>query len=273
MSMGTQFWWFYDAAAAAVILICIYSCGKKGFSKLIALVIGYVLCIAAAFAISDKAAEYIYGNYVKQRDIAAIEQLLDENKLSTENILAEMGIDNLYDNDAAEILMQDSEAKDNALETADRLFSENLPLYIPDSFSEISDQLSSGEIENILNLISGNDNLKVAEYIEENYTGAVARNIIKLICFIISLAVLIIIMKILVNSFGSNKSGNSAGSVLNHTLGGTFGAVEGVFAVFILASAVRVLIAVGNDEMMFFNSSVVEKTYIFRYIYNLTAEL
>lgn len=274
--MGAQFWWCFDLTAAVIIIISIYSSGKKGFVKSAALLVSFVVCVALASVISDKAADHIYENHVKQRNIKNIEQLLDENSLTrkTENLLEELGYSDITDESGiAAVLVQDANANKVTMDMIDELLSDRLRFYENDVSNERISKFGSDNLTRFLTMAQSGDNKAAAEYIEENYTGDISRNIIRVICFIIILFLLMILAGQIIHMFSSKEKERTLLSISNHVLGGVLGAAEGIFIVFIFAAAVRVLIALGNNEIMIFNSDTLENTIIFKHIYKLTMKI
>ncbi len=63
------------------------------------------------------------------------------------------------------------------------------------------------------------------------------------------------------------------GDIADHAVGGFLGIIEGAAILLMLAALVRALVIMGSDEMMIFNSDAVNKTFLFKHIYNLVLKL
>lgn len=271
--MDTHFWWFFDAATIAVVLVFMYIFGRKNIIKTGVMLGCCIVSFAAAAFLSVKAEEYAYEKYVREFNISQIESLLDDNRFTkkAENILDERGYAAMNEESGmASVFVWDLMAEMDAMEMVDSLLSENLRFYIPDKSAKLFDIIGYQGFEKLSMLFSNTNNRQAAEYIEENYTAGVSKNIIRIICFIIILFVLIAVSGSLTGFASRNISGSKTGYILNHTAGTLIGAVLGVFTVFVVSAAIRVLISFGNDQMMFFNSGVIDETFLFRHIYKLT---
>lgn len=302
--MGTQFWWFFDAASAAVILIAVFLSGKKGFAKSIAVTIGWVVAMAAAFAVSGGAAGFFYGNAVKPSNVSAVENALrhssitqktksyieglgynvtvDEEKLSeifsksTEtDVYAELY---KYVNNINGRVVDDEAAFNDKInngfaEIMESLLADELTSYEAEAAAEKIRTYGQSGFKSDLNVICGSDTRAAAELIEEQYTSGATSDIIRIFCFIIIVFVFMIIVSVIARKLSDGGAFSPAGDISDHVLGGILGAVEGIAVIFTAAAAVRALVILGSNEMMLFNSETIDKTIFFKHIYNLVLKL
>ena len=77
--MGTQFWWFYDVAAAAIILICVYISGRKGLLKGAFSAIVCVVALIAALGASSVSAQSLYENTIRSGNVKKLEKSWDKD--------------------------------------------------------------------------------------------------------------------------------------------------------------------------------------------------
>ncbi len=63
--MDTEYWWFYDLFILVTILFCAYSGYKKGFAKVIVMMIGYIAVVILFIFIVNIAGSVVYEKYVK----------------------------------------------------------------------------------------------------------------------------------------------------------------------------------------------------------------
>ncbi|MDE7363633.1 MAG: hypothetical protein K2N27_01905, partial [Ruminococcus sp.] len=59
----------------------------------------------------------------------------------------------------------------------------------------------------------------------------------------------------------------------SHIAGGFIGIATGVIMIFAGSAVIRLWAIMGNNEMLFFNNDVIDKTYIFKYFYDLTMKM
>lgn len=299
--MESQFWWFFDVAAISVLLISIYLSGKRGFSKTIFVIIGYILSITAASAFSGGAADIIYDKFVKQRCQTQIEAALADVSMTqkTKSFIENLGYGVILDEEQiGEIFSSGGSVSEklyeyvNSIENrtvdtaegfnenisegfadiAESVLSENMHSYASNCAAKLIEDDADGFGEALRLLQTGADD-EAAAYIEENYTADAVRDIIKVICFIIILFILTSAVRFISVRIGRSGKIHPLGYIFEHALGGVLGIAEGIMIIFLAAVAVRIIVVLGNDEMMFFNSKAIDETFLFKHIYKLTMKL
>ena len=109
-------------------------------------------------------------------------------------------------------------------------------------------------------------------YISKNM-AAPAYNIIgRLVSYLVIFAVIALGLLLGINAFFSHKEVDAIG-VVSHVAGGIFGLFTAAGIVFAIAVWVRVSAITGNNEMLFFNNDVVEKSYLFKYFYDFAMKM
>jgi hypothetical protein len=102
---------------------------------------------------------------------------------------------------------------------------------------------------------------------------APAYNIIgRLVSYLVIFAVIALGLLLGINAFFSHKEVDAIG-VVSHVAGGIFGLFTAAGIVFAIAVWVRVSAITGNNEMLFFNNDVVEKSYLFKYFYDFAMKM
>ena len=82
--MDTEYWWFYDLFILVTILFCAFSGYKKGFAKVIVMMIGYIAVVILSIFIGNIAGPVVYDNYVKQVMVDSVKNIVDEYNFETE---------------------------------------------------------------------------------------------------------------------------------------------------------------------------------------------
>lgn len=299
--MGTDFWWFFDAAAAALLLVTIFLAGKKGFSKVIVVMIGYVIAVAAGLSISGAVSDFFYDNSVKQTNIKNITSVLERTDftLETKTRIEGMGYNVRVNSDKLNDVLSNS---DEAL--FDELYKyvnningkvvdtkESFTEKMTEGFAEITGEILASELSgyevnaaknsiiegnadysSVISVLYDGNYTAASTYIVENYTAPASKDIIKIFSFIIIIFVVMIVVRMIASVIDQKDSIRPLGGISEHVLGGALGAVEGVVLLFAAAAAVRACILLGNDEMLLFNSETVDKTIFFRHIFNIMLE-
>lgn len=302
--MSTQFWWFFDVAAIALLLVTIFLSGKKGFSKAVVTAIGCILSVVIAFPTCGGVADFVYKSSVKQSNVKAIDKALEKNSVQTKlkTYLEGLGYSIRIDEAIlSDILTGDEDVYDALYKyvnningrTVDtkEIFDEKLTEGFAKSVSDIlaqelttyeakaaGDKIRSAEGQALLKtdikIICDPNTTTAASRIESSYVAQASKDIIRILSFVILVFVIMIIVKIidkLIN--GEEKPDRISNEITSHVLGGVMGLAEGVMLLFVAAAAVRACVIFGGDDMMLFNSETIDKTLAFKHIYNLVMKL
>lgn len=305
--MGMQFWWFYDVAAAAVILVAIFISARKPVSKAVSSLIAYALGLLVAISASGSLSGSIYKNTVKSSNIDKIEKALDESTITTEvkiyieslgynvavkeenlaKIFSEAGLSTVHD-DVYSALYEYANNINGRVVDTEEAFNEKMTKGFAEIISDIvSENLSSYAAEAAYDAII-NDSASInellvftqqetmtdaAEYIEENYTFTAYMSIIRLISAVILMFIIVLAVKFFAHALLDKGSEFAQLSIAEHICGGIIGLLIGAIIVFIAAVAVRIYTMLGSGEMLFFNNEVIDKTLFFRYVYDLVMKL
>ncbi len=300
--MGTQFWWFYDIIAGAVLLVCIFLSGRKGFMKGIVAALGLVIAAAAAFGISGAVADSLSGSTIKNSNAKKLEKCIDSSTFTDKYAayLEGMGYSIRVDkNKLGNILDSDvqydeaiakyvnninarkvEEDNDILLEKVHEGYAvvigdiaeEALSKFAAETSAAIIRSDSSG-MQELIPLLRDQENMHpAAGYIAEHYTSAAYGTLICLIAYLTAFIVLGALIVFGTNAFLGGRE-TSAASVSSHIIGGVAGIVSAAAIVFAIAVSVRLWAVMGNDEMLFFNNEAVEKSYVFKYFYEFAMKL
>ena len=299
--MDTQFWWFFDAMALSAILISIYRSGKRGFSKTAVIIAGCVISLVLPVAAGGKTSGWIYDIGIKKSKDAKIEMVLKGSDMAqkTKNYIDSLG----YGISTDELMI--GQIFSSGGDITDRLYEylteidkrhtdsiESFENSMSDGYAEIMENIlekglsryeASEAAEKIkkdtdgfnvfLRMMQNGSQKEAALYIEENYTASASIDIIRTVCFIIILFALSAAALFISNEINKSGSVKGAGEIAEPILGGLLGIAEGIMIIFLAAVLVKLLIFISSDEMMFFNSSAIEKTFLFKHIYRLAMKL
>ena len=123
-----------------------------------------------------------------------------------------------------------------------------------------------------MQLLKDEDNFKpAAEYIVDNYLEAPYISEIKLIVFLVVTIFLVLITLLIETAAGKNRQMEP--SIVTHAMSGLIGLFKGAVIVFVIAVMVRLYVVLGSNKMLFFNHDAIDKTYIFKYIYNIIKDM
>ena len=84
------------------------------------------------------------------------------------------------------------------------------------------------------------------------------------------IVILLVIWVLAVRVFMGKKGEEGA---LSNIVGGVLGIIKGGIIVFVIAAMVRLSVILGNDEMLFFNFDAIDKTIIFKHLYQIVLKM
>lgn len=299
--MGTLFWLIYDIIAVAVILLCIYLFGKKGIFKSAIVLVSCLIGLFFSVTVSGNASQSIYRTAVRDNNVSKLDKsLIDIDipyylKDSVENmgyniianpkkidefLQSEKELDkslyNYLNNINGKVIDNEINFKNNL----NQCYSDVMKKIIYKDLSRYAvavacQKIQNGETDfgNLLKMInSGGQRKDSAEIIDETYTADAYKDVIRLIVCVIIFIVIFAIGFLTSISLGVNQREVSE-STGSRIAGGLCGIFIGTAFVFLIAVALRLYIIIGNDENLFFNNPAIDKTFIFRYAYNITYKL
>lgn len=300
--MGTQFWWFYDVMAAAIILACMFIWGRKGIFKSVLALTSCFLAAVIAFGVSAGIAKTVYSSTVRVSNIKKINANIEDGSFLSAYAayLESLGYNIRVDKDKLEVILSgkgdyteeicryvnningrkveknDDILRQKVCEGYASVISNIVSVSLKNKYaSEITSItiMEEGNIDELMPLIAGAEvERKAAEYIVDNYTADAYYSLFRLGTVLAMFVVLAIFIGFIMKSFTANRDELDKG-ISDHVIGGAVGAVTG--AVFVLAAAVvvRLWAIMGSNEMLFFNNEAVDKTYAFRFFYNMIMKM
>lgn len=299
--MGTQFWWFYDVIAAASLLLCIYLNGRKGIFKAAVMLVSCIVGVLLAVPMSGAVSESIYKTAIRDNNIKKLDKSLIDVEISSYlgDALDNMGYNVIVNNKKIdEILESDKDVDEQIYKYFNNINGKvvdnevNFRNNLNECYSKVMKKLISADLTNyavataskkitdgkmdfgsLLKMIkTGEQRNEAAKLIADIYTAEAYKNVIRLLVCVIMFALVfafgLLTAKALTGS--QREIDESTGS---HIAGGVCGIFTGAAIVFIIAVAVRLYVVMGSNEMLFFNNEAIDKTFIFKYAYNIASEL
>lgn len=294
-------------ALAAVVLVMIFLGAKRGFAKTITVLIGFIVSIVIGAVASGSVSGFIYENAVKQGNVNHIEEGLSKNDVvqKTKSYIEGLGYNvKVKESKLKEIFSKGGDVRDPLYTYLNningRTVDEREVFYqkITEGFADIMDSILSEKVSDYAGEVTADqilskpaafgDALKAivtedneetethkeaAAYIEEHYTGAASREMIKLMTSVIISLVMVIISLMVVHKYNGSGTGGYSGELSDRIIGAATGIAVGAAVIYILTMAVRLLVIFGSDEMLLFNSDTIDKTFVFRHIYNFIVKM
>ena len=293
--MGSDFWWFYDVVSVAILLFCIFINGRRGWAKSLVSFIGVAFSFIIALSVSSSISSSVYNGMIKNSNVKKINETLSSKDISRElsDYLETLGyIVDVNPNQIKKIFESDKEYDEqiyrylnniNGKKVDDEevfyeklhdIYGSIMSGYISDNLNEYSAENARKDVienpekmnEFIELMLDKENKLSAAQYIELNYTAEPYKKIIRLIVFLIIFVIINVLFIFVVRSL-VGKQFNMQG-IGSHLIGGLIGFAYGGVFVVVAAIIVRLNVIMGSNEMLFFNFTTIDKTYIFEYVYN-----
>lgn len=298
--MDTQFWWAYDAAAAAVAAVIIYLSAKKGLSKTIFTTLGCIISLVFAITLSESASDAIYRSAVKSGNIKSVRRSLEDvqitskfrvflenqgynitvNESRLQSILAES--ENMQDDlfkYACNINDKEVDEKEAFIQKVNsgffdifhEMLSHELPEYLLSDLSLMNDdsRLTQQAVQMVVRLEMIDDiPQETVDYLENTFIQNRASEICRFAAFSIIYILLMLVIRLFANIITAMLDIPSVGAA-EQPLGAVMGIIRAGLFLIAAAAFVKFLVIIGDEKMMFFNQKSIDKTIVFKYIYNL----
>ena len=298
--MGDQFWWFYDVLAGAIILVSMFVAGRQGAVKAMTRFVAYLLAGVIALSLSGPLGGALANTAMKESNAKKINNTISSVKFDSKVADYINSLDYGVKADPAKLGKIYSGNKDYNVEiykylnnrkgrnigddqeTFNQKLTEGYALIIrdivADEMNKYASEVAAKEVrehpikfnELIPMLRDKETKGPAADFISENYVQPAYDTIIKLICFIVTFALLLLVLIF----FSRTLVGDAYQELqLSQQIGGAFiGILKAAVLIMALAAVVRLSVVLGSNEMLFFNHKAIDKTYIFKYLYNYLAD-
>lgn len=299
--MGTEFWWIYDAAIVVFALIMIIISAKRGFSKILLVVFSCVLSIVISIATNESLSPFIYKNVYQGSNRRAINRSFEEFYAGEEiaKIIEDMDYNVRANEDKINNVIEDEKTEfhkrlyryvcnangievdtlENFTAEFDKRFSDML-------FNMLSENIQKGYLGGIEDLAQQPDKVEdivrlikfepdegvpsaIGKYIEENCLREDSTQIISIIAFAIVYIFFMIIFRLFTIYLNNIKVISKLGGKSEGFFGALLGGVNAAADLIIISLIVKFAVVISRGEKFLLNEDVIEKTYIFKYLYNL----
>lgn len=223
-----------DFAIIAIIALFIWRSAVRGFVRTLIETVGGIIIICAVFSLSNSFADYVYDSYIRGDIVSSIAETANTTGLKTSK-----AIDDIW---------QSLPSIVRGAAAVGGFDKEKLSVAIEDTVSGGAKKVESLVADNIVKPI---------------VTGAIS--------FIVSL-LLITVMLFLLHKVARWINGMFKLPMINSVnaiLGGAVGAVKGAVVIFALISLIWLLMRVFGDKFAFFTPEFIDKTHLFKLLYNL----
>lgn len=276
--MGTQFWWIFDVITLSITAGVIYGAVQKGLNKVILPLLGYVAAIVAGIFGSNALEGVVYEHLFQEEIRTSVQSALTVEEWDLLDAAAETLAIAGQDTSAEEVHKLYRDAADGGepmpdwleegiCRTAETVVSARQRAHSEIALSEV---FGREDLMTFLASLYGDKPEEAATLLEEKFYQPPYREIAHDGLFLmIELAMLIIYS--MIASVAGNLEEQMHIRRGNRLLAFPAGLVEAACLLLIFVIVVRLIVRVGDGEIVLFNRETIGETWIFRYLYELVA--
>lgn len=232
--MGTEFFWFYDLIVVAVVLVCIYAGGKKGFMRMVISMIGYLASIVISIIAANAIASWLYTSYIGPSITSGIEQRVGTL--------------------AAEYKAEDVIAAATA----------SFPQVIADAMKQLVGE-NSAALDKIAGSV-GSAAGEVADSAAQAVVEPMLTFFVKVVIFMVLMSILSFIVIRVAKLFEGVGIIPIIGPI-NSLLGCVLGVLQAGMILLLIVLLLRAIILISGGQLIVLNEPTIERTFAFRYVY------
>lgn len=283
--MGTQFWWFYDVLLVCVTGMLLYAAIAKGFNKIIFPFIGCIAAfgIAVAACLGDGLTNSMYRMLFQEKITVTVDAVLSEWSYADEISSQYQNMEKIADSDEAypetltaedvTMLLSEMEQGKTAPVWFRTLMLNRAELLLEKRFSPHTETPLTEALEEDAALFQ---KFAVSLYQEDGGTAAAVleqywycpgyRELVRIGLFLILEAAILIISWMIAAVAGSLEEQMHVRR-FDRLLAVPVGLIEALILLVNFCIIVRFAILATDGQMLMFNQETIEKTQLFRYIY------
>ncbi len=305
ITMGEQFWWFYDVIAAAAVAVCAFLAGRKGPVKSMVTFVGCIIALFVGISAGSGISKPLYSNIMRDSNVTKLTKTIESEKLPEKvaEKINSMGylvtvdqkkLQSIYETDLSKkrgstydsliysymnsINSKKVDDEDAFIGKLHEAYAEIIKDFVSEELSPYAAEIAyreilrgfekdDGKFNELIPLLMDIETKKpAAEYIVDEYTESAYVEVIRLITMVGLMAVIIVVSLLLSKTLSSGQDEYVSPGA--HMIGGIIGLLTGAVIVVLIAAIVRLYAVMGNNEMMFFNNKAIDRTYVFKYVYD-----
>lgn len=298
--MEFQWWLIFDAAVVLIAAYLIFSNARRGLTKVFILNIGYVFAMVLAGLVAVAAGPQIYDLAVRDENVKAFEQVVDE--VNIPKVLAD-AVDNnkslgfkcdpkqieeflrsgnteryavnLYHSlnahfgeSIGDFTSFEKLLRDAYLKAVGKAMDEKLPRYVRMNFEQqiaADPDVMAKMLE--VSYAPGTYTKKIAETYEAQFGEEPCVEILRMFVYAACFAVIMIIAAVLSAAFKNSLFFNVT-QASERTYGALLGIAETVALVILFTILIRVIVMLGGGDILIFNDTIIKESKLFSVLYN-----
>ena len=290
--MSEIHWWLYDLVVIAVVVLCVWNGMSGGIFRAIGGLAASIVSCILAFFIAEPVSEMVYDAFLQKQCQSIVYENLEKADITDDvrRMLEQNGIYlSVTDDEIADIIDTVGEDEELAEQTAaafgltadelrDKLgaaitdaveaHGELLPEWAEKAITETEDKsLVLDVVTDTASAIFTEDRYEASEGLEEMYIRPVVISFLTVIVFIAAAFLIGLILRLILWIIPSG------GGPVNSLLGGAAGLVKAGVYLCLIVLLTSSIVSMQNGEYHFFTMDTVDRTYLFRILYDAITEL
>lgn len=223
-----------DLAIIAIFALFIWRSAVRGFIRTLVEVIGGIIIVITAFSISGLIADTVFDNCIRGDIVGSVADTVNDTQLKTADAVDEMW--------------------------------QSMPKIVQGAakIGGLDKQKLSNDIADLID----NGGRSVEEFVADSIVKPIVTSALSFVISLVIIAVLMFLLRKAARWINSAFNIPILGSV-NATLGGLLGAVKGLIVIFALIALISLLMQMFGNKFWFFTVEFVNKTHLFKLIYDL----
>ncbi|MCM1314707.1 MAG: hypothetical protein NC205_01150 [Prevotella sp.] len=299
--MKEEFWWLYDIIAVVAVVLCCWLSAKKGVFRGAIVLISCIIGVTMAVPVSAAVSESIYKTVVRDNNVKTLDKSLGEVEVASYlgKALENMGYNVLVNGGKLNDILDSDKDIDEQIykylnningkkvdneenfrvnlygayaEAISDIFSKDISVY---AMKTAENKICNGKTDagNLLKMMRDGENRRdIAEIIADDYINDAYITVIRLVACAVFFALVLVIGILTANSLSGSMRDVDLGTGAKIG-GGICGLFTGVAVVFVIAVLAKLYVVMGSNQELFFDNNTIDKTYIFRYAYNIANKL
>lgn len=290
--------WILDILVVLLIGYVIYSNAKRGFNKVIAFGIGYLVMTVLASVIASAAAPVFYDGVARDSNISALrtanehvqfpqvfaQAINDQNfgftagEKSVEHVLEQYDQGNFDDrlyqyvcSNTADIGVEKAQFEkmmiDTFIESYGKELGERVPEYVIASFTKSAKEdpeIAREIMRTYYDTRKSEDDR--AELIEKQFSESATTEVLQIFMYLILFSVFMVLAALIATML-QNKIFFNVTRGADRVMGGIVGLLEAGSLLVLLTLIVRLIVVLGAGKFMFFNDEELNNSFIFSFLY------
>ena len=282
--MGTQFWWFYDVLAVSMTIGILYAVISKGFNKVVFQLVAFIAALLAGVFGANLLAPKVYEELLADKIRVTVQSVLEDETFDLYERVSESLALSAAEDEAPPDAQALHEMYTNAKKDKEALPEWYLPAFSTSFMQQLDHEMKLHALDPTVQydwMFEPNGALDILALYETEEEKTLAASQIEDICYresytqiirlclFLTIELVTLIICCIIASMTRDLEDTMHLRRGNHVLAIPVALVEAATMLFILCVTVRLIVQLTDNQMLLFNQSTIDGTFVFRHLYNL----